>query len=103
MTGKRYRLLTEAEYEYAARGGTQTAYPWGAEIGNGNANCYEWGSQWDRKQTAPVGSFAPNGYGLYDVAGNAWQWVEDVTIPTTKVRPATDRAGPPNVRTLTAT
>ena len=77
MTGKAYRLLAESEYEYAARAGTQTAYPWGDEIGNGNANCNGCGSQWDKKQTAPVGSFPPNGFGLYDMVGNNWAWVED--------------------------
>jgi formylglycine-generating enzyme required for sulfatase activity len=77
MTGKSYRLLTEAEYEYAARGGTQTVYPWGDEIGKNNANCRGCGSKWDFKQTAPVGSFAPNGFGLYDMVGNVFEWVED--------------------------
>jgi WD40 repeat protein/formylglycine-generating enzyme required for sulfatase activity len=77
MTGKTYRLLSEAEYEYAARAGTRTAYSWGDEIGKGNANCRGCGSQWDVKQTAPVGSFAPNPFGLYDMCGNVWQWVED--------------------------
>jgi formylglycine-generating enzyme required for sulfatase activity len=77
MTGKPYRLLTEAEYEYAARGGTQTAYPWGGAIGKNNANCNGCGSQWDHSQTAPVGSFAANGFGLFDMVGNVWEWVED--------------------------
>jgi formylglycine-generating enzyme required for sulfatase activity len=81
-TGKPYRLLTEAEWEYAARAGSTTAYYWGNEIGKGNANCapvakLECGSQWDNKQTAPVGSFAANAFGLYDMAGNVWQWVQD--------------------------
>jgi formylglycine-generating enzyme required for sulfatase activity len=69
-TGQTYRLLTEAEYEYATRAGTTTAYPWGDEIGKNNANCSACGSQWDRKQTAPVGSFTANGFGLYDMVGN---------------------------------
>jgi formylglycine-generating enzyme required for sulfatase activity len=77
MTGKPYRLLTEAEYEYAARGGTQTAYPWGDEIGKGNADCKGCGNQWDHPQPVPVGSFPPNQFGLYDTVGNVWEWVED--------------------------
>ncbi len=77
MTGKPYRLLTEAEYEYAARAGTRTAYPWGDEIGKNNANCNGCGSKWDDNQTAPVGSFAPNQFGLYDMVGNVWEWVEE--------------------------
>jgi formylglycine-generating enzyme required for sulfatase activity len=76
-TGKTYRLLTEAEYEYAARAGTQTAYPWGDDIGTNNANCVGCGSRWDTEQPAPVGSFAPNQFGLYDMVGNVWEWVAD--------------------------
>jgi formylglycine-generating enzyme required for sulfatase activity len=77
MTGKPYRLLSEAEWEYAARAGTQTAYSWGDKIGKGNAHCIGCGSQWDRRQAAPVGSFARNPFGLYDMHGNVWEWVED--------------------------
>jgi formylglycine-generating enzyme required for sulfatase activity/class 3 adenylate cyclase len=77
MTGKPYRLLSEAEYEYAARAGMQTAYPWGDAIGKGNANCISCGSEWDGKHPAPVGSFAPNQFGLYDIVGNVMEWVED--------------------------
>ena len=77
ITGKTYRLLTEAEYEYATRAGTKTAYPWGDAIGGNNANCAGCGSRWDVAQTAPVGSFAPNKFGLYDMVGNVWEWVED--------------------------
>jgi formylglycine-generating enzyme required for sulfatase activity len=76
-TGKPYRLLTEAEYEYAARAGTTTAYPWGSAVGTNNANCAGCGNQWDNRQTAPVGSFAANGFGLYDMVGNVWGWTED--------------------------
>jgi formylglycine-generating enzyme required for sulfatase activity len=76
-TGKSYRLLSAAEYEYATRAGTQTAYPWGNAIGTNNANCHACGSQWDARQTAPVGSFAPNGFGLYDMVGNVEEWMED--------------------------
>ena len=80
MTGKTYRLLSEAEYEYATRAGTQTAYPWGGDIkldGKVMANCSECGSQWDTKRTAAVGSFPPNAFGLYDVVGNVYEWTED--------------------------
>jgi formylglycine-generating enzyme required for sulfatase activity len=76
-TGKSYRLLSGAEYEYATRAGTQTAYPWGNTIGTNNANCHSCGSQWDAKQTAPVGSFPPNAFGLYDMVGNVREWTED--------------------------
>jgi formylglycine-generating enzyme required for sulfatase activity len=77
MTGKTYRLLSEAEWEYAARGGTQTAYFWGDEIGRNNADCDGCDSRWGGRQTAPVGSFAPNAFGLYDMHGNVLEWVED--------------------------
>jgi formylglycine-generating enzyme required for sulfatase activity/uncharacterized caspase-like protein len=78
LTGKEYRLLTEAKWEYAARAGSTTRYSWGDDVGKGNANCDGCGSQWDGKQTAPVGSFKPNAFGLYDMAGNVREWVEDI-------------------------
>ena len=77
MTGRPYRLLSEAEWEYAARAGTMTAFPWGDEVGRNNADCNGCGSKWDSRQAAPVGSFAPNQFGLYDMQGNVWEWVED--------------------------
>lgn len=77
MTGRPYRLLTGTEWEYAARAGSATAYSWGDQIGQGNANCTHCGSQWDGLQTSPVGSFKPNAFGLYDMAGNVWQLVQD--------------------------
>jgi formylglycine-generating enzyme required for sulfatase activity len=77
MTGQPYRLLTEAEWEYAARAGSATVYYWGDKIGEGNANCNGCDSQWGGRQTSPVGSFKPNAFGLYDMAGNVWQWVQD--------------------------
>ena len=76
-TRKQYRLLSEAEWEYAARAGTRTRYWWGDEIGSGRANCEGCGSRWDDEQTVPVGSFRANGYGLYDMHGNVWEWVQD--------------------------
>jgi formylglycine-generating enzyme required for sulfatase activity len=77
VTGKPYRLLSEAEYEYATRAGTQTLYPWGDELGKNNTNCKDCGSPWDGGQTAPVGSFTANGFGLYDMVGNVFEWVGD--------------------------
>ena len=77
-TGKKYRLLSESEWEYVARAGTGTRYWWGDEIGRNRANCYGCGSRWDdEEQTAPVGSFPANAFGLHDVHGNVSEWVED--------------------------
>ena len=84
ITGKEYRLLSEAEYECAARAGSETKYPWGDDIKLNSkpmANCDGCGSQWDNKQTAPVGSFAANQFGLYDMVGNVWELTEDCWNP----------------------
>ena len=76
-TGERYRLLSEAEWEYAARAGTRTRYHWGNSIGRNQANCDGCGSRWDDEKTAPAGSFPANGFSLHDVHGNLKEWVED--------------------------
>ena len=77
QTGRHYRLPTEAEWEYAARAGAETAYWWGNEVKQGLANCLGCGSPYDGKRTAPVGSFKPNPFGVYDTTGNVTEWVQD--------------------------
>jgi formylglycine-generating enzyme required for sulfatase activity len=97
-TGKKYRLLSEAEWEYAARGGSDKAQFWGSSPDRACqfANAYDvqgkarydfakkHNMDWPNfscddgyPDTAPVGSFKPNAFGLYDMLGNVWEWVED--------------------------
>ena len=80
ITGKPYRLLSEAEYEYAARGGMSSRFPWGESAGKGNANCADCNLQASTGST-PVAAFPANGYGLRDMVGNVFQWVEDCFHP----------------------
>ncbi len=86
-TRKQYRLLSEAEWEYMARAGSTTQYPWGDAVGSGKANCKGCGSQWGGRQTAPVGRFKANNFGIYDAIGNVFEWVEDCYIDSYRSAP----------------
>ncbi|KJC58919.1 hypothetical protein UP10_21735 [Bradyrhizobium sp. LTSPM299] len=76
-TKRAYRLPSEAEWEYSARGGTQTRYWWGDQMQSGNAGCKDCGGDGSAEQPVKVGSFRPNPFGLYDMGGGIDQWVED--------------------------
>jgi formylglycine-generating enzyme required for sulfatase activity len=114
ITGKPYRLLSEAEWEYADHGGTSTTWPWGEDAGRicEFGNSFDITGRKDPRMTndggpavdpkdlcddrfaivAPVGSFKPNGFGLYDMVGNVWEWVEDCSL---NLHPASPVDGSP--------
>jgi formylglycine-generating enzyme required for sulfatase activity len=75
MTGRTYQLLSEAEWEYTARAGTTTVYSFGDD--EDALGKYAWYSANSDSKTHPVGEKEPNGFGLYDMHGNVWEWVED--------------------------
>jgi formylglycine-generating enzyme required for sulfatase activity len=89
-TNSGYRLPTEAEWEYACRAGTNTAYSVGDKIIPADANYNESG----KGKAITVGSYKPNGFGLYDMHGNVWEWCEDYYISTYPVGAVTDPKGP---------
>jgi formylglycine-generating enzyme required for sulfatase activity len=75
ITGKNYRLLTEAEWEYAARAGSETRFSFGDD--ETQLDQLAWYSRNSNVKTQPVGEKRPNAFGLHDMHGNAWEWVED--------------------------
>jgi formylglycine-generating enzyme required for sulfatase activity len=87
-TGHRYRLPSEAEWEYAARANTSTRYWWGNEVGVGLANCLDCGGMQDKAEPLPVGSYKPNPFGLYDVSGGVAEWVADCWYPSYQGAPS---------------
>jgi formylglycine-generating enzyme required for sulfatase activity len=80
--GLHVRLPSEAEWEYAARAGTTTPYWWGTSIAEGQANFKASADGYWRQHTLPVRTFEPNPWGIYQVHGNVWEWIEDGWSPS---------------------
>lgn len=86
-TGADYHLPSEAQWEYAAKAGTTTNYWFGDSVGRDQVNCRGCGTPWSGIGNAPVGSFEPNPWGIYDMNGNAFEWVADCWHPNYKGAP----------------
>lgn len=92
QTGAEYRLLSESEWEYAARAGTSTRYSWGDGIGAGRANCRGCGGLRGDGQPELVWGHEPNGFGLHNMHGNVQEWVEDCWNGSYRGAPANGEA-----------
>ncbi len=88
QTGKRYRLLSESEWEYMARAGTRTSFWWGSSAGTGNAHCFDCKSDFSTGKPAKIGTYEPNPFGIYDTAGNVFEWVQDCYHPNYRGAPS---------------
>lgn len=86
-TGQRYQLPTEAQWEFAARGGSTSNYWWGDKLQEGFANCRDCGGSWDKKKPAAIDQFPFNAFGLYGIVGGVSEWTQDCWFSSHKGAP----------------